>query len=574
MPTPPAIVTYFSDYDHFLKAKKDHIVTSDQLHIIFNCALFKNGKIRIYQKRQNNKGKTFKLFLQCCLGEGDTRCTKCAKKRDVGFDNMLQSNVLQRFMEDHQIHVSTADIEKIICENCKQPDVATEMVLCEGCSKGYHVTCLVPPLEDVPENDWYCPHCSKDSDLIMKEIPYKKLEKIIDTVVDQKLAGMKRSLYELEHKLTVMSKTKYQKNAYIPSTGGARCKSCGCSKKKDGTRLQYQFLDLTFFKRSGIRSISCSDIIGDINKNLICTTCKVSISHKNPHFRVFDTSNKYSLCMICRTQRSSKASQTCSNCDVTRLQREHATYKGPIHKLFSIMKHMCEDIKDVETSMDMDPNFENQHEYPVGEYGKIDFLVKITDVKDNIYMFAIEIMATKVENVQLFTHKVLCAISNIKPYKSFLITLDINDNDNNSGYSITHKLEILRRWVLFAIRYESYLPSINLWWMFSGRRKAFTVMDDSHAFLKNPVELSHAPEGQKDWEFATDPYVMLDKESNPYQPINQKQISINSMFQDDLFVPGNYERYRFYNIDKSKQNIYCTNNCETCNSLIIQQTQM
>ena len=33
------------------------------------------------------------------------------------------------------------------------------MLLCDNCDTGWHIYCLTPPLEDVPEGDWLCPRC-------------------------------------------------------------------------------------------------------------------------------------------------------------------------------------------------------------------------------------------------------------------------------------------------------------------------------------------------------------------------------------------------------------------------------
>lgn len=33
------------------------------------------------------------------------------------------------------------------------------MLLCDGCDVGYHIHCLAPPLEDIPDGDWFCHAC-------------------------------------------------------------------------------------------------------------------------------------------------------------------------------------------------------------------------------------------------------------------------------------------------------------------------------------------------------------------------------------------------------------------------------
>jgi hypothetical protein len=38
------------------------------------------------------------------------------------------------------------------------------MLLCDDCDKGYHTSCLTPPLLAVPEGEWLCPQCLERRD--------------------------------------------------------------------------------------------------------------------------------------------------------------------------------------------------------------------------------------------------------------------------------------------------------------------------------------------------------------------------------------------------------------------------
>jgi hypothetical protein len=33
---------------------------------------------------------------------------------------------------------------------------AATMLVCDSCSKGWHMSCLMPPLEEIPEGQWLC----------------------------------------------------------------------------------------------------------------------------------------------------------------------------------------------------------------------------------------------------------------------------------------------------------------------------------------------------------------------------------------------------------------------------------
>ncbi|KAI7828357.1 JmjC domain, hydroxylase-domain-containing protein [Kickxella alabastrina] len=45
------------------------------------------------------------------------------------------------------------------CEVCKSGENDESMLICDGCDRGYHMHCLVPPLSAIPTNDWYCNSC-------------------------------------------------------------------------------------------------------------------------------------------------------------------------------------------------------------------------------------------------------------------------------------------------------------------------------------------------------------------------------------------------------------------------------
>lgn len=58
------------------------------------------------------------------------------------------------------------------CEICGSCDREDRMLLCDGCDLGYHLECLDPPLDDIPEGSWYCDGCtsSDDTDIGIYEV--------------------------------------------------------------------------------------------------------------------------------------------------------------------------------------------------------------------------------------------------------------------------------------------------------------------------------------------------------------------------------------------------------------------
>ena len=42
----------------------------------------------------------------------------------------------------------------------ERPDDEPNMLVCD-CMIGYHIYCLSPPMQKVPDEDWKCPTCAK-----------------------------------------------------------------------------------------------------------------------------------------------------------------------------------------------------------------------------------------------------------------------------------------------------------------------------------------------------------------------------------------------------------------------------
>lgn len=52
---------------------------------------------------------------------------------------------------------------------CGEKDEPERQLMCDECDLPYHMKCLNPPMEKVPEEDeWYCPKCKNDGSQIVK----------------------------------------------------------------------------------------------------------------------------------------------------------------------------------------------------------------------------------------------------------------------------------------------------------------------------------------------------------------------------------------------------------------------
>ncbi|CAO2041264.1 unnamed protein product [Urochloa humidicola] len=54
---------------------------------------------------------------------------------------------------------ASASDDDVSCEACGSGDAAAELMLCDGCDRGFHIFCLRPILPRVPAGDWFCPSC-------------------------------------------------------------------------------------------------------------------------------------------------------------------------------------------------------------------------------------------------------------------------------------------------------------------------------------------------------------------------------------------------------------------------------
>ncbi|ESO92013.1 hypothetical protein LOTGIDRAFT_121489, partial [Lottia gigantea] len=50
-------------------------------------------------------------------------------------------------------------IMKVKCEICRKDDNEAQLLLCDGCDKGYHTYCFKPKMDIIPDGDWYCYEC-------------------------------------------------------------------------------------------------------------------------------------------------------------------------------------------------------------------------------------------------------------------------------------------------------------------------------------------------------------------------------------------------------------------------------
>uniref|UniRef100_A0A7S0RBS8 PHD-type domain-containing protein n=1 Tax=Pyramimonas obovata TaxID=1411642 RepID=A0A7S0RBS8_9CHLO len=63
---------------------------------------------------------------------------------------------------EEAVDESENEDEDMACVKCKSRADAAKMLLCDGCETGaYHLYCLKPALDKIPEGDWFCPACQE-----------------------------------------------------------------------------------------------------------------------------------------------------------------------------------------------------------------------------------------------------------------------------------------------------------------------------------------------------------------------------------------------------------------------------
>ncbi|XP_046981983.1 E3 ubiquitin-protein ligase UHRF1-like [Schistocerca americana] len=55
------------------------------------------------------------------------------------------------------------------CQVCGKKNEPSKQIMCDECDSPYHIWCLTPPLEEIPDVDeWFCPDCKNDENEIVR----------------------------------------------------------------------------------------------------------------------------------------------------------------------------------------------------------------------------------------------------------------------------------------------------------------------------------------------------------------------------------------------------------------------
>jgi hypothetical protein len=439
----------------------------------------------------------------------------------------------------------------------------------------------------------------------------------VKQLMEERWASMSVRIHSLEAICETLS-AKINRNYQAPRKSSATS-CCRCSKtvyfnekKQTNKKLTCQWVDMKIIKTNMKIRYQIPNVVRTmLNAYAHCKNCKDQLSNDpaNAQKRWYNKMQTSAQCAICRQSAATNAMLTCKLCKVDTFQTEHATTKGVLGRLFKSIVDVAHEVKRIDI----------HEEYVTHETFAIDFVAIVTTMNDKKILFAMEIQATKKEDINTFPHKMLMAVKNVKPYRTFM--MNFNLEDHACKYTIVEKLEILRRWVMFAIFHGSKLPTLNLWncfWANSNPIKGSKTVgwenEYIHPFFKEPLKIEHAPDGLKTrWEFMTDPYsIRFDdkgnegdeedvdcdeneagaggskaekKDKHPFSNINKNVVDINVLIFGNSYKAdckkgvdeGSFMIGKLYNIDfmaditsntQSWKHLRCKIDCAVCAKII------
>ena len=75
------------------------------------------------------------------------------------------SNLSKEMMKFYSDHCQECNEDRTVkcyecgCSVCGRQDAEEKRVFCENCQSTTHICCLDPPLQNLPEGDWFCASC-------------------------------------------------------------------------------------------------------------------------------------------------------------------------------------------------------------------------------------------------------------------------------------------------------------------------------------------------------------------------------------------------------------------------------
>lgn len=153
------------------------------------------------------------MLIQCAHNYGSKQekpctvfmhslCAELGERERVIVTNKNDDMILYKCA----LHSFGEDAKCNICGLCSGQNNILE---CDGCSRGFHMSCLPTPLIDVPDGDWFCPICKPEEHDLPEEKKKEPLSTGIkakdSTSTDKKNDGNSQSTKETI--ITILSKS-------------------------------------------------------------------------------------------------------------------------------------------------------------------------------------------------------------------------------------------------------------------------------------------------------------------------------------------------------------------------------
>ena len=118
-----------------------------------------------------------RLTFENCIAfnAADSEIANVASRMLATFDRLLKRWVMEYSDAANASGQSVDNIDDEVCQACgvNPDDREDELLFCDGCDAAYHLSCLTPALDSIPEEDWFCPHCARRREQL-RELEAKK----------------------------------------------------------------------------------------------------------------------------------------------------------------------------------------------------------------------------------------------------------------------------------------------------------------------------------------------------------------------------------------------------------------
>ena len=301
--------------------------------------------------------------------------------------------------------------------------------------------------------------------------------------------------------------------------------------------------------------------------------------------------------MVCRVQRTQGHRELCSRCSlsVEPFLRGHTINKELFINAINVLRETVGAIVRLNISPEYDPWKDATESASVNapekvKGGNIDVFLEIIDLEQQKHVFVIELQNTHKEGPSRLTHKFAQVVRNHDPAHAYLVCLRLT-GELSVLTPITQRIDIFRRWVIFAILYAKSLPRLNHWWFFwEGNQSPLCNSAEISKFLSQPVRIHRPPKPihpECDWEFATDvlaghtrvqpgharsvemgsqpdsqPGSQPAGKIYPFDNIVQNSIDVKEVFGQDF--PPHYALMDVSKFPDLFENMRCHENCEAC----------